>query len=119
MCGHATLALGKWLVESGQVPAIEPETRFFLELPCGLIEVMCRVEKGAVTTAAFDSVPAFLSRADVSLDVPGLGRVTFDLAYGGAFYALRSEEHTSELQSLMRLSYAVFCLKNKKTTYST
>src|SRR3546814_1863130 len=28
--------------------------------------------------------------------------------------ALRSEEHTSELQSLMRISYAVFCLKNKK-----
>src|SRR3546814_2510551 len=32
-------------------------------------------------------------------------------------YAGRSEEHTSELQSLMRISYAVFCLKKKKTTY--
>src|SRR3546814_7931859 len=32
---------------------------------------------------------------------------------------LRSEEHTSELQSLMRISYAVFCLKKKKTTTST
>src|SRR3546814_977284 len=31
-------------------------------------------------------------------------------------YAARSEEHTSELQSLMRISYAVFCLKKKKTT---
>src|SRR3546814_6466112 len=31
---------------------------------------------------------------------------------------LRSEEHTSELQSLMRISYAVFCLKKKKTTYA-
>src|SRR3546814_5495045 len=31
---------------------------------------------------------------------------------------LRSEEHTSELQSLMRTSYAVFCLKNKKTKYT-
>src|SRR3546814_8147220 len=30
----------------------------------------------------------------------------------------RSEEHTSELQSLMRISYAVFCLKKKKETYS-
>src|SRR3546814_6772375 len=30
---------------------------------------------------------------------------------------LRSEEHTSELQSLMRISYAVFCLKKKRTTY--
>src|SRR3546814_5826036 len=32
---------------------------------------------------------------------------------------VRSEEHTSELQSLMRMSYAVFCLKNKKTTTET
>src|SRR3546814_8668948 len=32
-------------------------------------------------------------------------------------YHFRSEEHTSELQSLMRISYAVFCLKKKKTTY--
>src|SRR3546814_4655128 len=31
----------------------------------------------------------------------------------------RSEEHTSELQSLMRISYAVFCLKKKKTTHTT
>src|SRR3546814_6714100 len=31
-------------------------------------------------------------------------------------YAFRSEEHTSELQSLMRISYAVFCLKKKTTT---
>src|SRR3546814_7501098 len=31
----------------------------------------------------------------------------------------RSEEHTSELQSLMRISYAVFCLKQKKTTHHT
>src|SRR3546814_14101081 len=88
MCGHATLALGKWLVESGQVPAIEPETRFFLELPCGPIEVMCRVEKRAVTTAAFNSVPDFLRRADVSLNVTGLGRVTVDLAYRGAAHPL-------------------------------
>src|SRR3546814_8934520 len=34
---------------------------------------------------------------------------------GVALYAGRSEEHTSELQSLMRISYAVFCLKKKKT----
>jgi trans-L-3-hydroxyproline dehydratase len=88
MCGHATIALGKWLVESGQVPAVEPETRFFIELPCGLVEVSCRVENGTVTATAFESVPAFLDRADIELAVPGLGKVRFDLAYGGAFYAL-------------------------------
>src|SRR3546814_4292786 len=38
-----------------------------------------------------------------------------DDAYGGGFLYHRSEEHTSELQSLMRISYAVFCLKKKNT----
>lgn len=88
MCGHATVALGKWLVESGQVPAAGPETRFCIELPCGLVEVTCRVEQGLVTETAFESVPAFLARRDVPLAVPGLGEVTFDLAYGGAYYAI-------------------------------
>src|SRR3546814_6819417 len=37
----------------------------------------------------------------------------------GEGHADRSEEHTSELQSLMRSSYAVFCLKKKKTTHTT
>src|SRR3546814_4386548 len=37
----------------------------------------------------------------------------------GAIWTCRSEEHTSELQSLMRISYAVFCLKNKKSTQSS
>src|SRR3546814_6348827 len=40
---------------------------------------------------------------------------------GGAYYGYRSEEHTSELQSLMRISYAVFCLtkKNNRHTHAT
>src|SRR3546814_7885414 len=36
-------------------------------------------------------------------------------AHGTIYFKMRSEEHTSELQSLMRISYAVFCLKKKKT----
>src|SRR3546814_5617764 len=44
------------------------------------------------------------------------GSTAIDLAGGAA--AARSEEHTSELQSLMRISYAVFCLKKKKTEHS-
>src|SRR3546814_5170340 len=38
--------------------------------------------------------------------------------YGFADITLRSEEHTSELQSLMRISYAVFCLKKKTTSHT-
>src|SRR3546814_10872717 len=49
-------------------------------------------------------------------DTPELGRI---LAHAGGRLAERSEEHTSELQSLMRISYAVFCLTKKKTKPNT
>ncbi len=88
MCGHATIALGKWLVESGRVAVTGPETRFAIELPCGLVRLRCTVEDGHVAGTAFDSVPAFLAWRDVLLDVPGLGKVACDLAYGGAFYTV-------------------------------
>src|SRR3546814_8323174 len=57
------------------------------------------------------SVQACLDRAPIIVVSPvGLDALQkFDLR------AIRSEEHTSELQSLMRISYAVFCLKKKKT----
>src|SRR3546814_4391272 len=60
-------------------------------------------------------------------DVDHRSSCTGTLAYGGRLHRRagnrtaarqRSEEHTSELQSLMRISYAVFCLKNKNTKYT-
>src|SRR5581483_8639963 len=68
MCGHATIALGRWLVESGQVPAVAPQTRFALELPCSVVQVTCRVEDGRVLAAAFDSVPGFVSHRDLEVE---------------------------------------------------
>src|SRR3546814_6715734 len=46
------------------------------------------------------------------------GKLTVEVYGGGEIVPARSEEHTSELQSLMRISYAVFCLKKKNTTYT-
>jgi trans-L-3-hydroxyproline dehydratase len=88
MCGHATIALGRWLVESGRVAAVEPQTRFAIEVPCGVVELICDVARGRVTRTAFDSVPAFLAMEDLAIDVDGLGRVVCDVAYGGAIYAV-------------------------------
>jgi proline racemase len=88
MCGHATIALGRWLVESGRVAAVEPLTRFSIELPCGLVSLACRVEGGRVRATRFESVPAFLALEDAVVEAAGLGPVTLDVAYGGAFYAV-------------------------------
>jgi proline racemase len=46
MCGHATIALGRWAVDTGRVPAAEPETRFVLQCPCGPVQVAVEVRNG-------------------------------------------------------------------------
>src|SRR3546814_9386387 len=56
------------------------------------------------------------SIAALPLVAAGAARVSRGLCRAVEEGASRSEEHTSELQSLMRISYAVFCLKTKKTT---
>jgi trans-L-3-hydroxyproline dehydratase len=88
MCGHATIAVGRWAVESGLVRAKEPLTRFRLEVPCGVLNVESAVERGRVRSSTFESVPSFAAQFDCLVDVPGLGRVVCDIAFGGAFYAI-------------------------------
>src|SRR3546814_2139186 len=62
--------------------------------------------------------PALVNAGGVALRTTGWSPVALlPQAGGGLSWDLRSEEHTSELQSLMRISYAVFCLKKKKKTY--
>jgi proline racemase len=84
MCGHATIALARWAVESGRVARATPETVVRLQCPCGL--VMARVAgDGAVR---FESVPAFAYALDRIAPTSTWGPVSVDIAYGGAFYAI-------------------------------
>src|SRR3546814_5981838 len=59
------------------------------------------------------------AEAVLALQAAGAGAHLADREGGGVVDEERSEEHTSELQSLMRISYAVFCLKKKKTQTTT
>jgi trans-L-3-hydroxyproline dehydratase len=88
MCGHATIALGRYAVEHGLIPATEPVTRFAIEAPCGLVRLACAVSGGKVGAVTFESVPAFVEARDRVVDVPGLGAIVTDIAYGGAFYCI-------------------------------
>jgi trans-L-3-hydroxyproline dehydratase len=87
MCGHAVIALGRFAVDRGLVPAREPVTRVGIECPCGLVEAWVAVEGGRAGAVRFDSVPAFALALDQAVEVPGAGRIVCDVAYGGAFYA--------------------------------
>ncbi len=88
MCGHAVIALGRYAVDHGIVPAVEPLTTVAIEAPCGLVVASVEVKDGKAGAVSFESVPAFLFARDQAVDLPGYGRIDFDVAYGGAFYAL-------------------------------
>ena len=88
MCGHATIAIGRWAVESGRVPSVDGRARFGLETPCGVVQVSVEPAGDEAPLVTFESVPAFASHFDLSLGVPGLGIVTLDIAFGGAYYAI-------------------------------
>src|SRR3546814_4439941 len=60
-----------------------------------------------------------VSRRQVDAEIASIPAFQIGGRFDQASYEARSEEHTSELQSLMRTSYAVFCLKKKKTTYKS
>ncbi|WP_346361233.1 proline racemase family protein [Bosea sp. (in: a-proteobacteria)] len=88
MCGHATIALGRYAIEQGLVKAIEPLTHFAIEAPCGLVRLSCEVAGGKVGNVSFASVPAFVEARDLVVPVPGYGDVITDIAYGGAYYCI-------------------------------
>jgi proline racemase len=88
MCGHGAIALGAMLVESGRVAAPEGAATVTLETPAGLVSCRVRARAGQPTAVTIRNVPAFSAGLDLTVEVPGLGAVPFDLAYGGHFYAL-------------------------------
>jgi len=87
MCGHATIAIGKLAVEMGWVEKEEPVTKVTIDAPCGRLHAEVEVLDGTVGKIRFQNVPSFVAALDASVEVEGLGTVTYDLAYGGAFYA--------------------------------
>lgn len=88
MCGHAVIALGRYAVDHGLVAKQEPITTVNIEAPCGLVVASVEVRDGKAGAVSFESVPAFLFARDQQIDLAGYGKIIFDIAYGGAFYAL-------------------------------
>ena len=88
MSGSNTICVATALLETGMVPMIEPITELRLEAPAGLIDVVAECSNGKVTKVWFTNVPAFAMHLDVPIEVPQLGRVDVDIAWGGMFFAI-------------------------------
>lgn len=87
MCGHATLGSITFALEAGLITPKTPG-RVVVDVPAGQIHATYIQNGEKVTSVRFTNVPGFLLHRDIELDFPPLGRIKFDIAYGGNFYPI-------------------------------
>jgi len=88
MCGHGTIGVATVLVEKGLVKVTEPVTTIRLDTPAGLVVVDVAVRNGRALNVTLTNVPSFLYARDQEVEVAGFGKLQYDIAYGGNFYAI-------------------------------
>lgn len=89
MCGHGTIGLVTALLETGAIAPKGQQTSINLDTPAGLVRATAHLNSnGHVDSVSFLNVPSFLYAHDVELELPDYGKLTVDIAFGGAFYAI-------------------------------
>lgn len=88
MCGHGTIGVCTVLVETGMVSVVEPVTTIRLDTPAGLVTAEVTVREGRAQSVSLVNVPSFVHSLDTRVEVPNLGSLTVDVAFGGNFYAM-------------------------------
>jgi proline racemase len=113
MCGHGIIGITTVALETGLVPMDSPETTIRIDTPAGLVTAHARVAGGHVQGVYFHNVPSFVLASDEAVEVPGMGRVRYDIAFGGAFYAFVQAEEVGvtcspeDFQALIRKGMAI------------
>lgn len=92
MSGTNIICVTTALIETGSVSVTEPITRLTLEAPAGLITINAEVSGGKVKGVTFENLPAFAVHLDKTIEVPELGAVVVDVAWGGMFYVIADAE---------------------------
>jgi proline racemase len=88
MSGSNTICVATVVLETGLLPMVEPMTELVLESPAGLIRLTCACHDGKVTSVRFRNQPAFVYHLDAPVEVPDLGTLSVDVAWGGMAYVL-------------------------------
>lgn len=119
MCGHGTIGTVTFMIERGIVtPATPGVVR--LDTPAGVVEARYEMNGDHVDSVRIRNVACFLAGTDLEVEVPGLGEITFDVSYGGNFYAIiEPQQNMSDMADLtpgdiQRLSPVVRDLINEK-----
>jgi proline racemase len=92
MSGTNAINTAAVLLETGLVDAVEPVTELVLEAPAGLVRVRAEVADGRVGAITFENVASFATHLGAAVEVPALGTLAVDVAYGGAFCAFVDAE---------------------------
>jgi len=87
MCGAGTIGLATVVIEEGLVSPKTPG-RLAIETPAGRVDVAFEMKGGSVESVRLFNVPSYLHSKDVEVDLPGIGRLSVDIAYGGNYYAV-------------------------------
>ena len=88
MSGSNSICVATVLLDTGIVPMVEPETRFFMEAPGGLVEVVAACRDGKAQSVRVTNLPSFVDRLGAKLEIEGLSTLTVDTAYGGDSFVL-------------------------------
>ncbi|MBW6417813.1 proline racemase family protein [Celeribacter sp. PS-C1] len=83
MSGSNSICVSTVLLDSGIIAMTEPVTEMVLEAPGGLVRVRADCANGKAERIYVENLPSFASRLGVPLEVPGLGEITVDTAFGG------------------------------------
>ncbi|MET7398369.1 proline racemase family protein [Dactylosporangium sp. NPDC005572] len=87
-CGHGAMGVATVMVETGMVNVVEPITTIRLDTPSGLVVAEVEVSDGSARRVTISGLPSFCAATDLTVTVPGYGRITYDLAYGGNYCAI-------------------------------
>jgi proline racemase len=87
MSGTNTMNCAAVLLETGMLEMVEPVTSLVLEAPAGLVRVRAECSNGSVDRITFENVPSFCTALDAVVEVPDVGSLKIDVAYGGAWCA--------------------------------
>lgn len=88
MCGHGTIGVATVLVETGMVEVTEPLTTIRLDTPAGLVVAQVHVKDKVAESVTLTNVPSFALGLDRRVEVAPWGHVSYDMAFGGNFYAI-------------------------------
>lgn len=88
MSGSNSICVATVLLDSGLVAMQEPVTEFILEAPGGLVPVKAYCENGKARSIEIHNVASFADRLDANLEVPGVGTLSVDTAYGGDSFVI-------------------------------